>query len=337
MEKRILGKDLTVSAVGLGCMGFSHAYGAPTEEREAVRLIRRAFDLGYTFFDTAEVYGTAENPHVNEELVGKALADVKGRAVIATKFGLRFDFDSGRVPIPLVPDSRPQTIRRSVEGSLRRMGVDHIDLYFQHRIDPEVEPEEVAVVMEDLMREGKITHWGISEANEEYLRRANAVCPVTAVQNRYSMMARHYENLFPVLEELRIGLVAFSPMANGFLTGRYGKGQHFDAATDYRAAMPQFTDEAIDQNAALLKLLNDMAAEKNATPAQISLAWMLCKKPWIVPIPGTRKEERMAENAGAAGVILSADEVNALDQALDCMEMSAVFGGTPAGKGGADK
>ena len=337
MEKRILGKDLTVSAVGLGCMGFSHAYGAPTEEQEAVRLIRRAFDLGYTFFDTAEVYGTAENPHVNEELVGKALADVKGRAVIATKFGLRFDFDSGRVPIPLVPDSRPQTIRRSVEGSLRRLGVDHIDLYFQHRIDPEVEPEEVAVVMEDLIREGKITHWGISEANEEYLRRANAVCPVTAVQNRYSMMARHYENLFPVLEELRIGLVAFSPMANGFLTGRYGKGQHFDAATDYRAAMPQFTDEAIDQNAALLKLLNDMAAEKNATPAQISLAWMLCKKPWIVPIPGTRKEERMAENAGAAGVILSADEVNALDQALDCMEMAAVFGGTPAGEGGADK
>lgn len=337
MQSRVLGKDLTVSAVGLGCMGFSHAYGAPTEEQEAVRLIRRAFDLGYTFFDTAEVYGTAENPHVNEELVGKALADVKGRAVIATKFGLRFDFDSGRVPIPLVPDSRPQTIRRSVEGSLRRLGVDHIDLYFQHRIDPEVEPEEVAVVMEDLIREGKITHWGISEANEEYLRRANAVCPVTAVQNRYSMMARHYENLFPVLEELRIGLVAFSPMANGFLTGRYGKGQHFDAATDYRAAMPQFTDEAIDQNAALLKLLNDMAAEKNATPAQISLAWMLCKKPWIVPIPGTRKEERMAENAGAAGVILSADEVNALDQALDCMEMSAVFGGTPAGKGGADK
>ena len=333
MQSRILGKDLTVSAVGLGCMGFSHAYGAPTEEQEAVRLIRRAFDLGYTFFDTAEVYGTAENPHVNEELVGKALADVKGRAVIATKFGLRFDFDSGRVPIPLVPDSRPQTIRRSVEGSLRRLGVDHIDLYFQHRIDPEVEPEEVAVVMEDLIREGKITHWGISEANEEYLRRANAVCPVTAVQNRYSMMARHYENLFPVLEELRIGLVAFSPMANGFLTGRYGKGQHFDAATDYRAAMPQFTDEAIDQNAALLKLLNDMAAEKNATPAQISLAWMLCKKPWIVPIPGTRKEERMAENAGAAGVILSADEVNALDQALDCMEMSAVFGGTPVGKG----
>ena len=269
--------------------------------------------------------------------MGKALADVKGRAVITTKFGLRFDFDSGRVPIPLVPDSRPETIRRSVEGSLRRLGMDHIDLYFQHRIDPAVEPEEVAGVMADFIREGKITHWGISEANEEYLRRAHAVCPVTAVENRYSMMARHYEGLFPVLEELGVGLVAFSPMANGFLTGQYGKGQHFDPATDYRAAMPQFTDEAVDQNAALLKLLNDMAAEKRATPAQISLAWMLCKRPWIVPIPGTRKEARMKENAGAADVALSCGEVKALDDALDTMEMSAVFGGTPTEKRGTDK
>ena len=328
MQTRILGTDLTVSAVGLGCMGFSHAYGAPTAEDEAVRLLRRAFDLGYTFFDTAEVYGTADDPHVNESLVGKALADVKNHVVIATKFGLRFDRESGRVPLPLVPDSRPETIRRSVEGSLTRLGVDHIDLYFQHRIDPSVEPEEVAGVMADLILEGKITHWGISEANEDYLRRANAVCPVTAVENRSSMMARHYESLFPVLEELGIGLVAFSPMANGFLTGQYGKGQHFDAATDYRATMPQFTDEAVDQNAALLKLLNDMAAEKHATPAQISLAWMLCKRPWIVPIPGTRKEQRMKENAGAADVQLTPDEVRALDDALDYMEMSAVFGGT---------
>lgn len=329
METRVLGKDLSVSAVGLGCMGFSHAYGAPTDEKETLRLLRRAFDLGYTFFDTAEVYGTADDPHVNESLVGKALADVKNHVVIATKFGLRFDRESGRVPLPLIPDSRPETIRRSVEGSLTRLGVDHIDLYFQHRIDPSVEPEEVAGVMADLIREGKITHWGISEANEDYLRRADAVCSVTAVQNRYSMMARHYESLFPVLEELGIGLVAFSPMANGFLTGQYGKGQHFDAATDYRAAMPQFTDEAVDQNAALLKLLNDMAAEKHATPAQISLAWMLCKHRWIVPIPGTRKEQRMKENAGAADVKLTPDEVRALDDALDHMEMSAVFGGTP--------
>lgn len=313
-------------------MGFSHAYGAPTSEKEAIRLLRRAFDLGYTFFDTAEVYGTADDPHVNEELVGKALADVKQHVVIATKFGLRFDRDSGKVPLPLVPDSRPETIRRSVEGSLKRLGVDHIDLYFQHRMDPTVEPEEVAGVMADLIKEGKITHWGISEATEDYLRRANGVCPVTAVQNRYSMMARHYESLFPVLEELEIGFVAFSPMANGFLTGKYGKGQQFDPQTDYRAFMPQFIDEAVSENAALLKLLYDMAAEKKATPAQISLAWMLCKKNWIVPIPGTRKEERMAENAGAAGIVLSGDEVNALNEALDHMKMSAVFGGTAFSK-----
>ena len=329
MQLRTLGTDLKVSAVGLGCMGFSHAYGAPMEEKETVRLIRRAFDFGYTFFDTAEVYGTAADPHVNEMLVGKALADVKNRVVIATKFGLRFDRESKKVPLPLVADSRPETIRQSVDGSLQRLGVDHIDLYFQHRIDPNVEPETVAEVMAELIQEGKITHWGISEANEDYLRRAHAVCPVTAVQNRYSMMARHYEPLFPTLEELGVGLVAFSPMANGFLTGQYGKGQRFDAATDYRAAMPQFTDKAVEQNAVLLKLLADMAAEKGATSAQISMAWMLCKHPWIVPIPGTRKEERMKENAGAATVTLSHEEVSALDDALDHMDLSAVFGGTP--------
>lgn len=324
MKTRIL-KNLTVSAVGLGCMGFSHAYGAPTDEKET---IRRAVDLGYTFFDTAEVYGTPDNPHINEELVGKALSPIRDKVVIATKFGLRFDFESGKVPIPLIPDSKPETIRQSVEGSLKRLNTDHIDLYFQHRIDPEVEPEEVAGVMADLIREGKITHWGISEANEDYLCRANTVCPVTAVQNRYSMMARHYESLFPVLEKLGVGLVAFSPMANGFLTGQYGKGEHFDPKTDYRAAMPQFTDEAVEQNTALLKLLRNMAVEKNATSAQISMAWMLCKKPWIVPIPGTRKEERMRENAGATEMELSASEVQILDDALGKMEMSAVFGGT---------
>lgn len=328
MVTRILGKDLSVSAVGLGCMGFSHAYGAPTEEKETIRLLRRAFDLGYTFFDTAEVYGTPDAPHINETLVGKALSPMRDRVVIATKFGLRFDFESGKVPLPLIPDSRPETIRRSVEGSLKRLRTDHIDLYFQHRIDPRIEPEEVAGVMADLIHEGKIIHWGISEANKAYLRRANAICPVTAVQNRYSMMARDCESLFPVLEELGIGLVAFSPMANGFLTGKYGKGEHFDPKTDYRAAMPQFTDKAMEQNADLLRILNEMAAEKNATPAQISMAWMLCKKSWIIPIPGTRKEERMQENAGSAGVKLSAGEVQALDNALDTMEMSAEFGGT---------
>lgn len=326
MKTKTLGKDLTVSAVGLGCMGFSHAYGEPTEEKEAVRLLRKAYDLGYTFFDTAEVYGTPEDPHVNEELVGKALKDVRDQVVIATKFGLRFDFESGRVPIPLIPDSRPETIRSSVEGSLKRLGTDHIDLYFQHRIDPDVSPEEVAGTMAELIKEGKITHWGISEVNEEYLRRANAVCPVTAVQNRYSMMARGYESLFDTLEELQVGLVAFSPMANGFLTGKYSKGQHFDPKTDYRAAMPQFTDEGIEKNQALLQLIHDMAREKNATEAQLSMAWMMCKKDWIVPIPGTRKEERMKENAGAADIHLSKEEVAALDNALDHIETSGVFG-----------
>lgn len=329
MQNRTLGKDLVVSAVGLGCMGFSHAYGAPTGEKETIAAIRSAADMGYTFFDTAEVYGTPEDPHVNERLVGEALAPVRGRVVIATKFGLRFDFESGRVPLPLIPDSRPETIRKSVDASLKRLQSDHIDLYFQHRIDPAVPPEEVAGVMVDLIAAGKITHWGISEANEDYLRRANAVCPVTVVQNRYSMMARHYEPLFPVLEELGIGLVAFSPMANGFLTGCYtGQGASFDKGSDYRAGMPQFTGEAAEQNRALLNLLNDLAAQKNATPAQISLAWMLCKRPWIVPIPGSRKAARMRENAGAAEVFLSAEEVRVIDKALDRMDMSAVFGGT---------
>ena len=328
MKQRILGKDLKVSALGYGCMGLSHAYGAPLDGRESVRLLRRAFELGYTLFDTAEVYGTPDDPHANEKLVGEALAPVRSEAVIVSKFGLSFDMESGKVPYPLIPDSRPETIRRSVEGSLRRLRTDHIDLYFQHRPDPKVAPEEVAGVMAELIREGKITHWGISETDENYLRRAHAVCPVTAVENRYSMMARAHESLFPVLEELGVGFVAFSPMANGFLTARYGKGSRFDARCDYRAAMPQFTDEAAEKNRALIEMLERTAAEKNATPAQISLAWMLCKKPWIVPIPGTRSETRMEENARAADVTLSPEEVTAIDAALDDMEMSEVFGGT---------
>ena len=328
MQNRTLGTDLSVSAVGLGCMGFSHGYSLPTEAGETVKLLRRAVDLGYTFFDTAEVYGTQTDPHANETLVGQALAPVRDQVVLSTKFGLTFDFASGKTPLPIVPDSRPETIRRSVEGSLRRLGTDHIDLYFQHRIDPAVAPEEVAEVMADLIREGKITHWGISEANEDYLRRAHKVCPVTAVQNRYSMMARQYESLFPTLEELGIGFVAFSPMANGFLTGQYGKGAAFDPRYDYRASMPQFTDQAVDQNQALLTLLTTLAQEKGATPAQISLAWMLAKEPWIVPIPGTRKYDRLVENADASDVELTSREVQELDQMLDTVPMSAVFGGS---------
>ena len=328
MKTRTLGTDLTVSAVGLGCMGFSHAYGAPTEKNEAIRSIRAAYDLGYTMFDTAETYGTAADPHENEKLVGEALKDVRNGVQIVTKFGIRFDETSAAVNKPLIPDSRPETIRASLEGSLRRLGTDHIDLYFQHRMDPGVEPETVAQVMADLIREGKITHWGISEVTEDYLRRAHKVCPVTAVQNRYSMMARQHEALFPALEELRIGFVAFSPMANGLLTARYGKNDKFDPKLDYRSAMPQFAPGAADQNRELLGLLRDLAGKKGATPAQISLAWMLCKKPYIVPIPGSRKVDRMRENAGAAEVVLSPEEVETMDKALNTIPMSAVFGGT---------
>ena len=327
MKQRILGSDLKVSALGLGCMGFSHAYGAPTNRIEATRTLLQAADMGCTFFDTAEVYGTPEDPHHNEELVGAAL---KGRTdvVIATKFGIHFDQISPEVNKPLVPDSRPETIRRSVEESLRRLQRDHIDLYYQHRGDPEVPVEDVAGVMADLIQEGKITHWGLSEATEDSIRRAHAVCPVTAIQNRYSMMARWHESLFPVLEELGIGFVAFSPLANGLLSGRYSKDSRFDTGTDYRSVMPQFSAGAMDQNQALLDLLHRLAEEKNATPAQISLAWMLCKKPYIVPIPGSRKLERLEENAGAADILLTEAEVQELDAALDSMELSDVFGGT---------
>lgn len=328
MKYRTLGKDLNVSALGLGCMGMSHAYGVPADKKEMTELLSQAVDMGYTFFDTAEVYGTAENPHDNEDLIGKALKPYRDKIVLATKFGIHFDMDSRSVNKPLVPDSRSATIHASVDASLKRLDTDHIDLYYQHRSDPNVPIEEVAGVMADLMKAGKITHWGLSEATEEQIRRAHAVCPVTAIQNRYSMMARWYEALFPVLEELNIGYVAFSPLANGFLTGKYGKNENFDKKYDYRSNMPQFTAEAVEENRALLSLLQEMADKKGATAGQISLAWMLCKKPWIVPIPGTRKYERLRENAGAAEVELSAVEIAALDTELDRIPMSAVFGGS---------
>ena len=328
MQYRTLGSDLTVSAVGLGCMGMSHAYGAPADKKEMTELLAQAVDLGYTFFDTAEVYGTLEQPHDNEELVGAALKPYRDKIVLATKFGIHFDMTSTDTNKPLVLDSRPKVIRASVEASLKRLGTDHIDLYYQHRQDPKIPIEEVAGVMADLIREGKITHWGLSEATEDTIRRAHAVCPVTAIQNRYSMMARWYENLFPVLEELNIGYVAFSPLANGFLSGKYDKSSRFDAETDYRSVMPQFQPENIDRNHDLLALLQKLAEQNNATPAQISLAWMLCKKPYIVPIPGTRKLSRLLENASAADVTLSAIEVSAIDKALSGMEISEVFGGS---------
>ncbi|MCD8197753.1 MAG: aldo/keto reductase [Lachnospiraceae bacterium] len=328
MNTRTLGTDFEVSAVGLGCMGFSHAYGAPMVETETIQMLRYACELGYTFFDTAEIYGTPDDPNANERVAGEALQPIRNHVKIASKFGIRFDYDSPQVNKPLIPDSRPEVIRASVEGSLKRLRTDHIDLYYQHRMDPAVEPETVAEVMAELIKEGKVLHWGISEADENYLRRAHAVCPVTAVQNRYSMMARQHEALFPVLEELKIGFVAFSPMANGFLTGKYGKDAHFDKKYDYRSNMPQFTPEAVEQNRELLTMLHEIAGEHRASPAQISMAWMLCKKPWIVPIPGTRKPERLRENAGAAGIYLSPEEVADLDDLLDQIPMSAVFGGS---------
>lgn len=328
------GTDLEVSAVGLGCMGFSHAYGVATDDAEAIRLIRAAHEMGYTLFDTAETYGTPEDPHANEALVGKALESVRDEVVLVSKFGIHFDYEHDAAPYPLHLDSSPETIRKSIEGTLRRLRTDHLDLCFQHRIDPEVEPEAVAGVMGELIAEGKILHWGISEADESYLRRANAVTPVTAIENRYSMMARWHESLFPVLEELGVGFMAFSPLANGFLTGTFKKGDSakFTKGTDYRSSMPQFTDEAIEKNQALVDLIGSYAAAHDATDAQISLAWMLAKKPYLVPIPGSRKESRLRENAGAADVMLSAEEVAAIDAALDQIPMSGVFGGRAAAK-----
>lgn len=333
MRTKILGRDLEVSAVGLGCMGMSHAYGAPADRKEMTDLLAKAVDMGYTFFDTAEVYGTETNPHDNEELVGEALKPYRNQVVLATKFGIYFDKNDTHANKAILTDSRPEVIRASVEGSLRRLQTDHIDLYFQHRVDPFIPIEEVAGVMSELMSEGKITHWGMSEADEDTIRRAHQVCPVTAIQNRYSMMARWHESLFPVLEELKIGFVAFSPLANGFLSGKYGKDSVFEPGTDYRSVMPQFTKEGIDQNRELLHLLYTMAEEKQATPAQISLAWMMEKKPYLVPIPGTRKEHRLMENAEAARIRLTAEEVAAIDQALEHMEMSGVFGGSQVKSG----
>lgn len=324
MQFRVLGNsDLRVSAVGMGCMGISHASGAPMGKNEGARVIREAYEMGYTFFDTAECYtGTYPDGSIayNEDIVGEALQPVRDKVIIATKCGVKHGGDH------LILDSSPAVIRQSVEGSLRRLGIDCIDLYYQHRIDPKVEPETVAETMAELIREGKIKAWGISEANEEYLRRAHAVCPVAAIQNRYSMMARWHEKLFPVVEELGIAYVAFSPMANGFLTGQYNADSKFEQGVDFRSMMPQYTKDGFEKGHELMELLQTIAKEKNVTPAQVSLSWMLCKKPYIIPIPGSRKPERLRENLGAANVILSGSEIAAIDAKLDTMDIP-VFGG----------
>ena len=329
MEFRTLGlSGLRVSAVGLGCMGMTHAYGKPANKKDMTELLAEAVDMGYTFFDTSEIYGTPENPHLNEELLGEALSPYRDKVVIATKCGIQFAHPKQAGNHDIVPDGRPETIHRAVEGSLRRLRTDHINLYYQHRIDKDVEPEVVADTMSALIKEGKILHWGISETTGDYLRRAHKVCPVTAIQNRYSMMARWHESLFPVCEELGVGFVAFSPLANGLLTECYNAESKFDSLYDYRAVMPQYRQESFAQNRYLFEMLDQLAESHHATPAQMSLAWMLCKKPWIVPIPGTRRLCRMKENIGAADITLSEEEIAKIDKALDTMEMSEVFGGS---------
>ena len=323
MKKRQLGQtDMYINPVGLGCMGFSHAYGIAEDRETAIQTMRDAHQLGYNFYDTAECYtGINADGSIsyNEELVGEAIKDFRDEIILATKFGVEHKGDH------LEFDSSPATIRKSLEGSLKRLNVDCIDLYYQHRIDPKVEPEVVATVMKELIKEGKIKAWGISEVNEDYLRRAHAICPISAIQNRYSMVARWHENLFDVCEELGITYVAFSPMANGLLTGQFTNETKFPEG-DFRNKMPQYQEEGFQKAQVLLDILKDLAQKKNATMAQISLAWMICKKDFIVPIPGSRKLSRLEENFNAAKIQLTKEEIENIDNQLETMDFD-VFGG----------
>ncbi|WP_454692691.1 aldo/keto reductase [Achromobacter aloeverae] len=309
MQKRKLGKsNLEVSALGLGCMGLSHGLGPATDSRQAVSLIRAAVDRGVTFFDTAEVYG----PYVNEEVVGEALAPVRDRVVIATKFGFTFGDDNKQQ----ILNSKPEHIRRAVEGSLKRLRTDCIDLLYQHRVDPEVPIEDVAGTVKDLIAEGKVKHFGLSEAGVQTIRRAHAVQPVTALQSEYSLWWREPEKeVLPALEELGIGLVPFSPLGKGFLTGSIKEGATF-GSDDFRSKVPRFSPEAIKANQALVDLLGRIARDKGVTSAQIALAWLLAQKPWIVPIPGTTKLHRLEENLGAAAIALTEAELGKIADAL---------------------
>src|SRR3954454_19290898 len=309
MRKRKLGNsNLEVSSIGLGCMGMSFGYGPPMDRQEAVSLIRTAVERGVTFFDTAEVYG----PFTNEELLGEALAPFRDRVVIATKFGWKID-PVARKSVGL--DSRPGHIKEVAEASLRRLRVDCIDLFYQHRVDPDVPIEDVAGAVKDLIQAGKVRHFGLSEAGVQTIRRAHAVQPVAALQSEYSLWWRKpEEEVLPTLEELGIGFVPFSPLGRGFLTGKMNDNTSFDSS-DLRSTLPRFTPEARKANQALVDLLGEIAAEKNATPAQIALAWCLAQKPWIVPIPGTTKLHRLEENLGAADVNLTEDDLRQIDAA----------------------
>lgn len=325
MKKVRLGKtDMYVNAVGVGCMGLSHASGTPIPKDKAVEILKAAHEIGYDFYDTAECY-TGINPdgsiNYNEEIVGEAIKDFRDEIVLCTKFGVTHMGDH------LELDSSPERIRSSLEGSLKKLQTDYVDIYYQHRIDPKVEPEVVAGVMKELIAEGKIKAWGISEVNEEYLRRAHAVCPVTVIENRYSMMARWHENLMPVCKELGITYVAFSPMANGALTGAYQSKKDFgNGDQDFRPNMPQYSDEGIKKTNELLEVVNAIGEKHNANSAQMSLAWMINKYDFIIPIPGSRKVERLQSNFESGNVELSQDEVKTIDDKLDTMEFK-VFGG----------
>ena len=307
MQKRLLGKSgLEVSTIGLGCMGLSYAYGEPPSKADGMKLLREAFDRGVTFYDTAEMYG----PFTNEELLGEALAPFRNEVVIATKFG--FKIENGK---QAGLDSRPEHIKDVAEASLRRLRTDRIDLFYQHRVDPNVPIEDVAGAINDLIGEGKVNHWGLSEAGVETIRKANAVQPVTALQNEYSLWWRKpEEEVLPELERLGIGFVPFSPLGRGFLTGKIDESTSF-IETDFRNTLPRFTPEARKANQALVDLLDAIAKQKDATPAQIALAWLLAQKPWIVPIPGTTKVDRLEENIRAVDIELTADDLGEINEA----------------------
>jgi aryl-alcohol dehydrogenase-like predicted oxidoreductase len=308
MEKRKLGRsNLEVSVLGLGCMGMSFAYGPAADKQEGIKLIRSAVERGVTFFDTAEVYG----PFTNEELVGEALAPFKGRIAIATKFGFRLDKNGEQAGL----DSRPEHLKAVAEASLKRLKVETIDLFYQHRVDPNVPIEDVAGAVKDLIRAGKVKHFGLSEAGAQTIRRAHAVQPVTALQSEYSLWWREPEQeILPMLEELGIGFVSFSPLGRGFLTGKIDENTQFDKS-DFRNGVPRFTVEARKANQSLVKALEQLAAQKKVTPAQLALAWLLAQKPWIVPIPGTTKLHRLEENLGAADVELTSADLHAIQSA----------------------
>jgi aryl-alcohol dehydrogenase-like predicted oxidoreductase len=308
MRKRVLGtSNLEVSELGLGCMGMSFGYGPAADKQDGIRLIRAAVERGITFFDTAEMYG----PFTNEELVGEALAPFQGQVAIATKFGFQIDANGKDAGL----NSRPEHIREVAEASLKRLRVDAIDLFYQHRVDPNVPIEEVAGAVKELIRAGKVKHFGLSEAGVQTIRRAHAVQPVTALQNEYSLWWREPEKaLLPTLEELGIGLVAFSPLGKGFLTGKIDANTKFDSS-DFRNIVPRFTPEARQANQALVDVLGKIAARMKVTPAQLSLAWLLAQKPWIVPIPGTRRLERLEENIGAAAIELTPGDLHEIDSA----------------------